>query len=109
MRRLLFFILLPLLLPAPPRPRAEPAPGRVRLHVMSDNSHVGSGMDKKLGLVKLAGADGKPVALHGVIFRNLFASWLAPVNASLAFALCFVLVWLGVMWVLYRRGVFIKV
>jgi predicted acyltransferase len=64
---------------------------------------------KLLGLVKLAGADGKPVALQSVIFKNLFASWLAPVNASLAFALCFVLVWLGLMWLLYRRGIFVKV
>jgi predicted acyltransferase len=64
---------------------------------------------KLLGLFKLAGADGKPVALQSVIFRNLFASWLTPVNASLAFAVCFVLVWLGLMWLLYRRGVFIKV
>ncbi len=64
---------------------------------------------KLLGLVKLAGADGKQVALHSVIYRSLFASWLAPVNASLAFAVCFVLVWFGLMWLLYRRGVFIKV
>ena len=64
---------------------------------------------KLLGLVKLAGADGKQVALQGVIYRNLFASWLAPVNASLAFAVGFVLVWLGLMWLLYRRGIFIKV
>ncbi|HEY0174241.1 MAG TPA: DUF5009 domain-containing protein [Pyrinomonadaceae bacterium] len=64
---------------------------------------------KLLGLIKLAGADGKQVALQTVIYRNVFASWLAPVNASLAFAVCFVLVWLGLMWLLYRRGVFIKV
>ncbi|MFN2413504.1 MAG: acyltransferase family protein, partial [Pyrinomonadaceae bacterium] len=64
---------------------------------------------KLLGLVKLAGADGRAVALQSVIYRNFFASWLAPVNASLAFAVCFVLVWFGLMWLLYRRGVFIKV
>ena len=64
---------------------------------------------KLLGIVKLAGADGKPVALQTAIYRSLFASWLAPVNASLAFALCFVLVWLGLMWLLYRRNIFIKV
>jgi len=64
---------------------------------------------KLLGLIKLAGADGKDVALQTVIYRNLFASWAAPVNASLAFALCFVLLWLGLMWILYRRGIFIKV
>src|ERR1043165_2234275 len=62
-----------------------------------------------LTLIKLNGADGKSVALQTVIFRNLFASWASPVNASLAFALCFVLLWLGLMALLYRRAIFIKV
>src|SRR5215212_4464257 len=64
---------------------------------------------KLLGLIKLAGADGKDVALQTAVYRNFFTTWAAPVNASLAFALCFVLLWLGLMWVLYRRGIFIKV
>ena len=62
-----------------------------------------------LTLIKLNGADGRQVALQTVIFRNLFASWASPVNASLAFAVCFVLLWLGLMAILYRRGIFIKV
>jgi predicted acyltransferase len=64
---------------------------------------------KLLGIIKLPGADGQPVALHTAIFKNLFLSWAAPINASLAFAICFVLVWLGLMWLLYRRNIFIKV
>ena len=64
---------------------------------------------KLLGLIKVSGADGKDVALQTFVYRNLFAPWAAPVNASLAFALCFVLLWLGLMWILYRRGIFIKV
>jgi predicted acyltransferase len=64
---------------------------------------------KLLGLIKLTGADGKPAALQSIIFRNFFAPWALPVNASLAFALCFVLLWLGLMAILYRRGIFIKV
>jgi predicted acyltransferase len=64
---------------------------------------------KLLGIIKLPGADGKPVALQTVIFKNLFLSWASPINASLAFAVCFVLVWLGLMWLLYRRNIFIKV
>jgi endonuclease/exonuclease/phosphatase family metal-dependent hydrolase len=55
MRRSLFFILwLLLVVPAVPRPRAEPAPGRVRLNVMSYNIHVGIGMDKQLDLARIA-------------------------------------------------------
>jgi predicted acyltransferase len=62
-----------------------------------------------LTLIKLTGVDDRPVALQTVIFKTLFASWASPINASLAFAICFVLVWLGLMSILYRRGVFIKV
>src|SRR5437868_1627171 len=64
---------------------------------------------KLLTLIKLTGADGKPLALQTVILKNLFLSWASPVNASLSFALCFVLIWLGLMAILYKRGIFIKV
>lgn len=43
------------------------------------------------------------------IFHTIFASWLSPLNASLAFAICYVLLWLGAMTILYRRRIFIKV
>jgi len=64
---------------------------------------------RMLTLIKLTGADGKPVALQTVILKNFFLSWASPINASLAFALCFVLLWLGLMALLYRRGIIIKV
>ena len=35
-----------------------------------------------------------------------FAIFLTPV---LAFAMAFILLWLGLMWILYRRKIFIKV
>ncbi|HMA24475.1 MAG: DUF5009 domain-containing protein, partial [Gemmatimonas sp.] len=52
---------------------------------------------------------GKPVALETAIYQSAFASWLDPVNASLAFALTFVLFWFGVLYVLYRKRIFFKV
>jgi predicted acyltransferase len=64
---------------------------------------------RSLGLVKFAGSDGRQLSLHQHLFDNLFASWASPVNASLLFAVCFVLVWLGLMAILYRKGIFIKV
>ncbi|HEV2762596.1 MAG TPA: heparan-alpha-glucosaminide N-acetyltransferase domain-containing protein [Pyrinomonadaceae bacterium] len=55
-------------------------------------------------------ADGtRGATLQGYLYQNLFASWLSPVNASLAYAVCFVLVWLGLMAILYRKKIFIKV
>jgi predicted acyltransferase len=47
--------------------------------------------------------------LKGFLYGTLFEPFLSPVNASLAYALTFVLLWLGIMTVFYRRGVFIKV
>ena len=48
------------------------------------------------------------VALKTFIYRNYFLSWATPLNASLAFAITFVLLWLGIMWVFYRYRIFIK-
>ena len=47
--------------------------------------------------------------LKGFLYGTLFEPFLSPVNASLAYAITFVLLWLGIMTVFYRRGVFIKV
>jgi predicted acyltransferase len=52
---------------------------------------------------------GVAVPLQTLIYENLFASWAAPKNASLAYAVTTVLFWLGVMTLLYRRRIFIKV
>lgn len=55
-------------------------------------------------------ADGTAGAnLQTYTYQNFFASWLSPVNASLAYAVCFVLVWLGLMAILYRKKIYIKV
>ena len=43
------------------------------------------------------------------IYDNVFASWLSPVNASLAFALMHVGINLLVAWILFKKRIFIKV
>ena len=48
------------------------------------------------------------VSLKTWIFTNLFASWLEPINASLLFAISYVLCWLAIMWAFYRKRIFIK-
>ena len=52
---------------------------------------------------------GRSTALETAIYQSAFASWLSPKTASLAFALTFVLVWLGILTVLYRRRIVLKV
>jgi predicted acyltransferase len=53
--------------------------------------------------------EGQTISLQAAIYKSLFASWLSPVDASLAFALCFVLFWFGILYVLYRNKIFLKV
>jgi len=72
--------------------------------------YIGAGlMADLLGVIKLTGADGTKVPLGFWIYDNVFTPLASPINASLGFAICFVLVWLALMWILYRRKIFIKV
>ena len=65
-------------------------------------------MARLLGLIKLPWGS-EQISLQGWIFQKLFLPWAAPINASLAYAIAFVLLWLGLMWILYRRKIYIKV
>jgi predicted acyltransferase len=48
------------------------------------------------------------VALKTWIFTKFYASWLAPIDASLVFAISYVLLWLAIMSVFYSKRIFIK-
>jgi len=71
---------------------------------------VGTGlMAKLMGIIKIPLANGSQPPLKNLIYSGLFAWWAPPKVASLAFAVAFILLWLGLMWILYRRKIFIKV
>lgn len=71
---------------------------------------VGSGLMARLiySLLKVQ-IGGETVSVQAVIYNALFASWLEPRDASLAFALCFTGFWLLVLLALYRRNIIIRV
>ncbi len=62
-----------------------------------------------LVLVRVADSEGATVTLHRWIYAHLFAPWAAPANASLLFAVTYVVIWLVAMGALYRRRIFIRV
>lgn len=62
-----------------------------------------------LGVVTITYSTGETVSLHQLIFDNVFVPLAAPINASLAFAVSYILLWLFLMWLLYRKRIFIKV
>ncbi len=49
------------------------------------------------------------LSLKDFLFNNYFLPLFDPVNASLAWAILYVLIWLGLMWILYAKSIFIKV
>jgi predicted acyltransferase len=72
---------------------------------------VGSGvMARLLGIIKVPAPNGgESIALQKWIFDNFFLTIASPINASLLYAISFILVWLFLMWLLYRKGIFIKI
>jgi predicted acyltransferase len=44
-------------------------------------------------------------SLHALLFDRLFAPWATPINASLAYAVAYLALWLAIMWLLDRRGI----
>ncbi len=72
---------------------------------------VFSGLTGKLmGLIKVGtNAEGNSISLQKWIFDSIFLPLAAPINASLMFAVSYILVWLFLMWLLYRKRIYIKV
>lgn len=66
-------------------------------------------MARLMNLWKLPRMDGRAGNLQTYIYEHFFAAWAAPANGSLFYALLYVLIWLGLMAILYQRKIFIKV
>jgi predicted acyltransferase len=62
-----------------------------------------------LFLITMGWREGVAVSLHDFLYRGYLVSWLSPLNASLAFAIMFVLVMYGIGWVMWKRNWFVKV
>lgn len=66
---------------------------------------LGSGvMARLLGIIKIDG-----ISIQALSYRTFFKPYFSPHLASLLWALAFVGVWFGILWVLYRRGIVLKV
>jgi predicted acyltransferase len=48
-------------------------------------------------------------SLQAMLFDRVFNPLASPVNASLAYALTYVVIWWAIMWLLYRRNVRLRV
>lgn len=62
-----------------------------------------------ISILKVSDADGKEISLQKWIFDNVFLPIAEPINASLFYAITFILVCLFGCWLLYRKRIYIKV
>jgi predicted acyltransferase len=62
-----------------------------------------------LWVIPAGGTPESPSNLHDVLYQTLFASWASPLNASLAFAIAYVLLMYLIGWVMWKKRWFIKV
>ncbi len=66
-------------------------------------------LSRLLGIIKVSDADGSSISIQEWIFENLFLSVASTINASLMFAISYIFLWLFLMWLLYRKRIYIKV
>jgi predicted acyltransferase len=62
-----------------------------------------------LSLIKVSQADGSVLSLQHHIFQEVYLPFASPINASLLYAITFVLVMFLVAWIMWKRRWFVKV
>jgi predicted acyltransferase len=63
---------------------------------------------RSMNIIKTS-LNGEEVSLKGYLYQQFFTPYLSPINASLAGAITFVLIWLLILWLMYRKNIIIKV
>lgn len=54
-------------------------------------------------------SDGTSLSLKALTYKSLFSSWSGPLNGFLLYGVAFLLFWLGIMAILYRQRIFIRI
>ena len=64
---------------------------------------------KTLALIRVAGPDGRDIAVSRWAYLNWFVPLAAPKNASLLYAIANLLLLFGLLWWMHRRRIFLRV
>lgn len=66
-------------------------------------------MPRTLNMIKINQPDGHEIGALAWIYTYFFKPNFSPINASLAYAIVFVLFWFVILWVMYKRKIIIKI
>lgn len=64
---------------------------------------------KTMGIIRVTNELNEKISLNRYLYELIFVPLFSPINASLAWAISYILIWLGLMWILYVKRIFIKV
>jgi len=64
---------------------------------------------RMIAAYRVNGPNGSLINVQRWFINEAFTPILSPIDASLAFAITFVLLWLFFMWLLYRKNIFVRV
>lgn len=62
-----------------------------------------------LTMIKVNMPDGTILNSREWMYESFFSPYFSPINASLAGAVTFILIWLGILWLMFSRKIIIKV
>ena len=62
-----------------------------------------------LYVVQWTNSTGQTISLGSFLYQTFFTPFLSPINASLAWAIVYVMFWCCIMWIFYIKKIFIKV
>jgi len=64
---------------------------------------------RMIAAYRVTGPDGQLISVQRWVVNNIYLPIFNPIDASLAFAISFILLWVFLMWLLYRKQIFIRV
>ena len=62
-----------------------------------------------LNMIQVEMPDGSKAGSREWMYQTFFTPYFSPINASLAGAITFILIWLGILWWMYSKKIIIKV
>lgn len=66
-------------------------------------------LPRTLNLIQIKQADGTEIGALALFYKTFFVPYFSPINASLAYAIVFIMFWFVILWVMYKKNIIIKV
>lgn len=66
-------------------------------------------MPRIMSMIKVEMPDGKVVGSQTWLYDTFIVPYFSPLNASLVYAVLFILFWYVILWIMYKRNIIIKV